>query len=399
MKSSSALFIKSALVPVLAVALFSCTLEKKESPNIIDFEEGLLNSKVVNLSDIAGKIEYIPLETTDSSLVGRIIKIIYEQDLFYVVSGSTIKIFDKSGKYLRTFNRKGRGPQEYTNLGMAEVEHTTGNIIVGTHTGILEYDKMGTFVRKINFPQLDSLSPSLHYKLGENLFISSLSSNNVSHYKEISAVTYDTLSTIMARVPAGKEDYYAGNTMADGIKFYGKSNATLSQFKDNIRIWGLYGEVVLSVNAGNKIDTAYILKYGKYKSSAGKLGEETQTSEFIRFIGYPLESTNCLFLSVLLHSLRINEEDANTSKALYNKGSGELIYLKNSEKNCSGICENLMNGPAFWPKYISSDDHLVTTIDALTLIEYAETHKVSTELARLAGKLKETDNPIVIIAK
>jgi hypothetical protein len=38
-------------------------------------------------------------------------------------------------------------------------------------------------------------------------------------------------------------------------------------------------------------------------------------------------------------------------------------------------------------------------IPALTLIEYAETHTVSPKLAVIVKNLKDTDNPVVVIAK
>ena len=58
------------------------------------------------------------------------------------------------------------------------------------------------------------------------------------------------------------------------------------------------------------------------------------------------------------------------------------------------------DGPIIWPKYISSNDELISTIQPEEFMDYYNNiQSPSTELIKIADKLKIDDNPIVIIAK
>lgn len=73
------------LLPCLLLLLCQCTTEKKElDPNIIPVESTVGSGQVLNLSDYASSIEYIPLETNDSVLIGKIEQIGFEKDLIFL---------------------------------------------------------------------------------------------------------------------------------------------------------------------------------------------------------------------------------------------------------------------------------------------------------------------------
>lgn len=84
--------------------------------------------------DIVSDVKFLPLETTDSSLIGSIGKIKFFEHYILVFDGSTrsIFIFDDKGKYVNKINRVGRGPYEYNRIKDFCVHPVTGDISVLT---------------------------------------------------------------------------------------------------------------------------------------------------------------------------------------------------------------------------------------------------------------------------
>lgn len=81
----------------------------------------------------------------------------------------------------------------------------------------------------------------------------------------------------------------------------------------------------------------------------------------------------------------------------FNKGSGELIVLKNSE-----FINDLDGGISFRSKYIFNDNLLVDYMDASVFMEklsFIDREITDSKLSQLASQIKEEDNPILIIAK
>lgn len=87
-------------------------------PEIINIESGMKNPGNMFLSDIAYDIQYIPLETNESNLIGNINKIKFNDKHIFVQDANppTLHVFDKNGKYIRKIGKYGRGPNEYNFL-------------------------------------------------------------------------------------------------------------------------------------------------------------------------------------------------------------------------------------------------------------------------------------------
>lgn len=105
------------LLIVLIILFCSCnrqgTFESRKSgiPLVID----LLSepeSEVARLSDISTNVQYFPLQTTPSSLVGNVDKIVTCGNNIYIKNSySEILCFDQKGNFLFKLNKTGRGPE------------------------------------------------------------------------------------------------------------------------------------------------------------------------------------------------------------------------------------------------------------------------------------------------
>lgn len=94
--------------------------------------------------------EVIPLETTDSSVMGDIMKVISAKGRIFVApwNGKSIFIFDRSGKYLSRIDKEGRGPGEYLKISDFMVTEEPEEIVVYAREGKLNfYDWDGNFLR------------------------------------------------------------------------------------------------------------------------------------------------------------------------------------------------------------------------------------------------------------
>ena len=74
-----------------------------------------LDAEVIDWEKFLDKIELIPLETTDNSLISYIEKYDYFEGKHYIFDGSQyiLFIFDENGNYLNRIAKKGQGPGEY----------------------------------------------------------------------------------------------------------------------------------------------------------------------------------------------------------------------------------------------------------------------------------------------
>lgn len=122
---------------------------------VIDVGSDIGKGRVVDLSEIASDITYIPLETTSDSFSSGSPVVIFENDRIYVRGAKVIKVFDKSGKYLFTFDRRGRGPEEYTGT-TPWIEKGTGNFYIESFKGgnkvVKTYYRDGNFKKDIIMP-------------------------------------------------------------------------------------------------------------------------------------------------------------------------------------------------------------------------------------------------------
>jgi len=71
-------------------------------------------SKYIYLSDITKKIKIIPLETTNDSFLGKISKIEYDDDHYFILNNfdKLVYVFDLNGKFKTRIGNVGNGPGE-----------------------------------------------------------------------------------------------------------------------------------------------------------------------------------------------------------------------------------------------------------------------------------------------
>lgn len=140
--------------------------------------DGLSSNITLNLSDIYSEIEYIPLESTEASQVGRIESLESTKNGEFLVfdkRNGKVVLFDENGKYLNNIGCRGHGPAEYLSPEIVRYNAFTNQVIIydGMKHALLHYNMGGELVSNTtlhkyirNFGVIDST----HYAIYANHF-------------------------------------------------------------------------------------------------------------------------------------------------------------------------------------------------------------------------------------
>lgn len=93
-------------------------------PITVPFEKGMEEERKVLLSQIADKVEYIPLETTDQCLIKRLMggTVLLKDNHWYLYGTKDLYQFTKEGKFVRKFGSVGQGPGQYNYIQYFDVD-------------------------------------------------------------------------------------------------------------------------------------------------------------------------------------------------------------------------------------------------------------------------------------
>ncbi len=406
MKYFSVLFIISVIVLISA-----CNSSNAESDRFISINvaDNIGKGFIMNISDIAESIEYIPLETNHSTVVGDINNIWYKNGMFifntHRKSSGILSIYDSIGKYYNTLNRFGRGPDEYSSVYSVDVYDR--NLILLTGFSIKEYTPEGRLLRTIPLEKSDIPAGFLGVlKLGDNqYFLATLPGFKKDHI--YSGIIVDSLGKTIITFPypesEKKIDKKRKGTVAGGRPIFFSKEGVSKIITGN-------NEYIISYNKDlQSIDTIYKINLGKYNITDQNFKPKEGHNNQI-FLRVPiLESENFIFLTLNLSTLahkpiKIKTSSGNdallkTSCALFDKRDNSFRLIDQPADYQIGFIDDIEGGPAFWPHYVSDDDYMVSYINASEFIRHAKTNKVSDKFKIIADGLEETDNPVILLVK
>lgn len=141
------LFTSIQLILVFIV-MFSCdnkTLEQKEIPVTDEIKE-------INIDEIANNIKEIPLEFSETTMIGTISKVEFTDDFIFVHDFTNARIlkFDFDGQFIKQIGVKGEGPGEYKNLSSFAIDENSQSVFVSSSNKIIKYNFEGVFIKEIS---------------------------------------------------------------------------------------------------------------------------------------------------------------------------------------------------------------------------------------------------------
>ena len=151
-----------SLCMMACICIASCTSKQQQETvvnnlpyTIIPFEKGVENEKQVKLSDITEKITFVPMETTDASLLNKV-----RANNIISVNGTIVIpcfnmgafAFDESGKFIAPISRKGQGPGEFTRFTCVAGNSDLNLIYVKAYNKLMAFRPDGTLVDESKIP-------------------------------------------------------------------------------------------------------------------------------------------------------------------------------------------------------------------------------------------------------
>lgn len=110
----------------------------------------------VNSGDLFSEIEYIPLETSDSCLVGSVSRIEFYNNTFLILDlkANSVWVFERNGNFKARIGTEGQGPGEYARLEGVYVDTLAKKILMVDQYKYLVYDLYNYhFIEECKFPR------------------------------------------------------------------------------------------------------------------------------------------------------------------------------------------------------------------------------------------------------
>ncbi len=397
---------------------------KSVKSNIIDLESAVGTGSVEKLSSYAKDISYIALESNSESFIGNIRKVDFSNGIIYIQDEKgVIKLFSDKGKYLSTFNKKGRGSGEYINMATFRIEPMDGSINVIDEMGkVYKYDSDFNFVKLIPFvDEKIFFSGEGFHLLDNNRYL--ITKSSIQLTDPASGVTneiilYDDSAKIHFKIGfVQKNDIHSHSEGGKVISLsYANFPYYISRFKNLFTLITPIKDTIYSLNNNGELSLRYTINYGKYSRPVDKdifsFEKTILINNFIVFKPPLFESEDFIFFEFNMGSFcknpieRVSRFGKSEFKyreteeyAIFNKKTGKLTFLDLPEDGKRGMVEDIKNGPPFWPQFTGTNGEFISYMTALDFLALAEKPEAKPGIiSEVAAKIKEDDNPVIIIS-
>ncbi len=388
---------KKIILSLLSVGVFSCGDKDAGPVPVLDVTQKSYPQKEIVLQDIA-TVEYIPLEMKDGFLLAQYPQIHYIDDDIIVANDwfgtpGPIMFFDrKTGKAINSFDRRGRGPGEYISVGSIAVDTKAGEIFVTegmitvgrTRTPMYVYDMQGKHLRTLDIPR-EGHKDYFHVYDDDHLFCYNEDVEDSEPYKLISR-TDTSVTYLPVEFPA--RDYRSGNSDRDNeIEKAVYSGTTVLKTREGYIFAEPGVDTLYGWNKQSSVLTPLVALTPAFNSM------DIPVSIYIEG-----QSDDYLFLEIEECKERMPHERVyDFSELVYDKNDGqfyesEIVNRDYVEYGYVYISNTSSSSVAYPPGVF------VNVIQAVRLVDLHEKGKLRGPLAEVASKLKEDDNPVLMIA-
>jgi len=426
---------KKVFFLTLFFILAGCSAVKKPlgKYQIIDIESSVGDYQRIYASDFFSSFELVPLETNINSLIGGD-PIVLANDSFIII-GSVIKartvpvqrnlhVFNRSGKFLNQIGSIGRGPGEYIGILNFFLDHEKPNIYVDDSSQILEYELSGKFIGTIPIPIINGFRLWNIRYIGDNLFfgapVSYVYASNDNYY------IFDRNGNIVKYFP-NHFFYNAENQLSNSML---KSGPPFKIDKQ-LYVWDNINDTIYTF-VNTNLQPAYIFDFGEYTYPLGRNNKEGKREiitmnnvtanrllSIINIVGTPQYLFYTAFVPSYFKKPKVREKfDAVFGQILPDEAvHGIYNIAENTNMFCdtdpyyhqNGLINDINGSLSFFPKYYAGNGEVFDIWCAYDMKEFlTEEYFASIEikdklahqkLRELLRKLKEEDNPVVVIAK
>ena len=406
------------LIVVCLIFFVSCKNQENSTfrTNIIDIEDGLQNLTTIKTSDFGKTIRYIPLETTDGSLVGNnpIFKVLRDYIVVEFRSPGSCLLFDKKdGHFIAKIGNIGQGPNEYSDIFSWTDEKEEFLYFKRAPGQLLKFDMQGNFCGNMAFSTPPGLADyylltdsggigyfnaigqrqlfSLGFFAKEGNLIDSIpllypkNQIDASQIESISVLREYTIYGNWGKVGLIMIDY-----KNDTREILAANIARLWKNNGNIRFKEDYVDTLYTVS-GSKLVPSIIFNTGKYHWPVEEITSKKNTNERI-IITDVSENDNFVFFQCIKG---LYSDEPILYNGLYNKKTGETKIGNFS----NAIEDDLTHFMPFAPFGMGTSGEFISFVEAYKIMEWLEKHPEAKDNEDLAflKQLDEEGNPVVIL--
>lgn len=345
-------------------------------PYSIHLEKMLSEVEPVKLSEIAGSIRYVPLETSTNCLLKQVHQFTFSGNTFLVSDFANLFQYDDQGKFIKKIGQKGTGPKDYVFVNSVLNDDRRGISNVFTSGKVNVYDRDMNYLR--SWRLVERYYSGLVTPWGSYLMYLSSSFRLVGDTSTVySFAEIDTSGHVIRKIPNPSpiESTYHGMIYAP-IPLY--------KHKDVVRYMD-YGNDTLFTLSGSGDRSPYaICHLGMMKRVVDTHGFNPQQMD--ELASKVLVDNICEDDEYLYLTLRWGVTEK-VQYILFNKRNGEIKNV-----GSEGLKNDMDGGISFFPQFIKEDGTKVMYVSAEDFIEKAP----STDLS---SGLQMDDNPVFIMVK
>lgn len=392
----------STLLSLIVLLLFnaSCKSTIKEIDELKTFDLTTLPEvKNVKLSELGFKnIEYIPLETTDSSLIQRkyspisFYKVLSGDGFFIVRQFTTVLKFKDDGSFIRKIGTVGRGPGEFQVCHDIDVDELGRIYIVDAwKEKFFKYSENGDLIKIFNSPLVRKAVEFIYFD-GKFLCYNQNNLADIANSFNLTDTNGAMLKSFPNKYPFSKHSSAFGFNHEN--MFYRFDNKVFTKevycdtifefnnlsFKPHIVIH--VGDRLITPEVRSKTDGLEILKTYINPFNLFEFGD---------FVYYEFQTEMISYQDIKVYSFIGSKKE-------------DFEALIDGHK---GLENDLDGGPSIVPITIKDDSTIIAMVEALELKNYIASDtfinsnpkyiEKKKQLETLANSLKETDNPILIL--
>lgn len=391
----------------LACLMAACTGTPQSTNNelcTIDVASAMANPVELKLSELGGDVRYVPLETTDSCLIGSNSKLMLLDKHIVVMQRQDCLLFDKeTGKFLTKVGHVGQDPEAYSN-STPTYNDVNGLLYFKREPATLQkYDVQGKYhgkltmvtppVAPVDFCFTDSLIIG-HY----NNWALSYNASSLAYYNE-AGERVDTIPNMFPVPEKSMQDIASISILKQG-----NSGMLLSKFNNgesaiNIMgipfLWKSGGKVRFKENFNDTVYTVErngLVPYMIFDAGKWRLRAEDQL-KFVDSKDWLLPS--CVFETKDNVFFQCMQGHPQTYNGIYDRNTNTTRMSDEAK----GITDDLGGFMPFRPQTCSMQGEYGMIAGSDVVMNWLEENPEAVETGKLAWlkDFNEDSNPVVVI--
>ena len=389
-----------SLCMMACIGMAACTSKQPQEAvpdnlpyTVIPFEKGVENEKQVKLSEIAEKITFIPMETTDASLLTKV-----RANNIISVNGTIVIpcfylgawTFDENGKFIAPISRKGQGPGEFTWFVCVAGNSDRNLIYVKSSGKMMAFRPDGTFVNEYKIPGI-GLPWESSIVMQDSITLSVIlnTTGQMPHRLILSNTQGDTLKAFPQydhfEMPYDMNYAYCNN----------KENY-LYQYKGESVYHDYYCDTLYTVTRDSLLPR-YLLDMGKYKLPKNmRLEVAVVSRDYEEYL--MIEKAEAYFRPIFFENDRYIIMPYTTWN-IWDKSLPHLMIYNRQTKECikvkdGAFVNDMLGDLPFHPDARIAENVLAEWWEVTELMELAEE---GVELPDNLKNLKEDDNGVLVL--